>query len=104
MNVWRARVCARAHPELVLPNPVVVVEKVDRYSLLILGFGGWTNLVRARARARTSLCTTSPVGAEACTPYIRESAKAHVAPSVFGFRVVSAYALAARLATLPLVG
>ena len=49
----------------------------------------------ARARARTSLRTTSPVGAEACTPHIRESAKAHVAPSVFGFRVVSAYALAA---------
>ena len=35
--------CARAPPELVLPNPVVVVEMVDRYSLLILGFGGWTN-------------------------------------------------------------
>ena len=49
----------------------------------------------ARARARTSLCTTSPVGAEACTPYIRESAKAHVAPLIFGFRAVSVYALAA---------
>ena len=53
----------------------------------------------ARARARTSLRTTSPVGAEACTPHIRESAKAHVAPSVFGFRAVSAYALAAQPAS-----
>ena len=49
----------------------------------------------ARARARTSLRTTSPVGAEACTPHIRESAKAHVAPLIFGFRAVSVYALAA---------
>jgi len=48
-------VCARAPPELVLPNPVVVVEMVDRYSLLILGFGGWTNFVRARAGPHVSL-------------------------------------------------
>ena len=52
--VESASVCTRTS-ELVFPNPVVVVEMVDRYSLLILGFGGWTNFVRARAGPHVSL-------------------------------------------------
>ena len=45
--------------------------------------------------AQVSDSLKPPVGAEACTPHIRESAKAHVAPLSFGFRAVSVYALAA---------